>query len=47
LVAACTVLMDAVIRVDRCRWSSRGFTMWARAVVVHDAADSTWCRVGS
>ena len=41
LVTACTVLMPAVIMSRVRSRSSSGRIMWASAVVVHEAADST------
>ena len=46
-VTACTVLMPAVIMLwVRSRISS-GRSMWARAVVVQDAAETSLCLPGS
>ncbi len=47
LVAACTVLMPAVIMLRVRSRSSSGRIMWASAVVVHDAADTSRCLAGS
>ena len=47
LVAACTVLMPAVIMLRVRSRSSSGRSMWASAVVVHDAAETSLCLAGS
>ena len=47
LVAACTVLMPAVIMLRVRSRSSSGRSMWANAVVVHDAAETSLCLAGS
>ena len=47
LVAACTVLMPAVIMCRVRSRSSSGRSMWARAVVVQEAPDTRTWRAGS
>ena len=46
-VTACTVLMPAVIMFFVRSRSRSGRIMWASAVVVHDAAETTLCLAGS
>ena len=42
LVTACTVDMEAVRILLVASFSSSGLTMWAKPVVVQEAADNTW-----
>ena len=46
LVTACTVLIPAVIMLRVRSRSSSGRIMWASAVVVHDAAETSLCSGG-
>ena len=47
LVTACTVLMPAVIMLRVRSRSSSGRIMWASAVVVQEAAETSLCFAGS